>query len=179
MSVAPGVGIFERVAALHEAVTELHALLRTISARVDALDLALNGSPDADLSAAAQPVVGMRSPLGPTVAAPPPPMLDAARRDRALAIGRAAGGIVAGRSRFVMLAHEVARATGVDPKDILSSSRRQPAAHARQALFLLAHEAGMGASAIGRYAGRDHSTVLSGIKAARARRDAQVAGGAQ
>lgn len=55
-------------------------------------------------------------------------------------------------------------------RSIWSRSRNRRAAHARQDVWLDLHEAGWTLKEIAAPFGRDHTTVMHGIKAARARR---------
>lgn len=69
------------------------------------------------------------------------------------------------------LVHAVAAHYGVSGDDIRGRRRYQPIAHARSEVWRVLHdERGMSLPWIGRMFDRDHSTVLSGVRAARARR---------
>lgn len=63
----------------------------------------------------------------------------------------------------------VADAFGIDPRLILSARRDRPVARARQAIYLVLRDIlGWSLPEIGRFVGgRDHTTVLSGCRAAR------------
>lgn len=67
---------------------------------------------------------------------------------------------------------EVAAETGLPQDAIIGRSRHDAVCQARQRAFLLAHQRGLSASEIARRMGRDHSTVLHGIRAAQSRMEA-------
>ena len=57
--------------------------------------------------------------------------------------------------------NRVARRYGLQASDILSKTRRQPIAEARQyAMFELHNQLGMNYTAIGNFFGMDHATVI-------------------
>ena len=64
----------------------------------------------------------------------------------------------------------VSMETGIKPQAIYSNSRRQRVAFARQLVMYVAHRHGVSHSAIGRALGRDHSTIMHGIRAEAKRR---------
>ena len=69
--------------------------------------------------------------------------------------------------------HAIARAiegTPVTAAEILGRSRTAPVAHARQRVMLMLREAGWSYWRIAHALGRDHTTVIRGIRAAQARR---------
>lgn len=80
---------------------------------------------------------------------------------------------MADRIRMRDIARAVAQQNEITLDDILGASRQRAFAWPRQTVMLLASEAGFSNPQIGRFLGRDHTTVLSGVRAARARRDAQ------
>ena len=79
---------------------------------------------------------------------------------------------MADRIRMRDIAQAVAQENEITLADILGQSRQRASAWPRQTVMLLASEAGFSNPQIGRFLARDHTTVLSGIRAARARRDA-------
>ena len=64
----------------------------------------------------------------------------------------------------------VSLATGIQQQFIYSNDKGARVARARQAAMYIAYQAGVSLSAIGRSLGRDHSTVLHGIRAEAKRR---------
>lgn len=67
------------------------------------------------------------------------------------------------------LALQVCTERCVPIAELMSDARRAQVAHARQEVMRLAVDAGFSTTQVGRFLGRDHSTVVHGIKAARAR----------
>ena len=65
---------------------------------------------------------------------------------------------------------EAATAHGVAPHRVAGPDRDRPAAQARQDVYLALREAGWTLPQIGKAMNRDHTTVMSGIAAAQARR---------
>jgi hypothetical protein len=61
-------------------------------------------------------------------------------------------------------ARSIAAQHGIDWRDIMSRSRIAPVARARRSVWLHFHRRGYSSCEIGRIFGRDHSTVLFGIK---------------
>lgn len=80
---------------------------------------------------------------------------------------------MADRIRMRDIARAVAQENEITLDDILGTSRQRAVAWPRQTVMLLASEAGFSNPQIGRFLRRDHTTVLSGVRAARARRNAQ------
>lgn len=76
---------------------------------------------------------------------------------------------------ILIIAAKVAEMTGVSVKRILSRSRFKRDAHARQLVMYMASKAGYSSPVIGRALGRDHSSVLSGIRREADRRAARAA----
>lgn len=72
--------------------------------------------------------------------------------------------------KVAAIAERVAQETGVPVPFIFGTSRRQQEAHARQRVYFYAAQAGLSLPHIGRAMGRDHTTVLHGIRAEQARR---------
>ena len=64
----------------------------------------------------------------------------------------------------------VARRHGVSPAHIYGDSRRHEFVHPRQEVMWLASRAGHSTTAIGRELGRDHTTIIHGIKSYEKRR---------
>ena len=54
----------------------------------------------------------------------------------------------------------------ISPADLLSRKRRQQIVHARMALYAALRKRGWSYPRIGRFCGRDHSTVMYGVAAA-------------
>ena len=77
-----------------------------------------------------------------------------------------------GKRAMVRIASDVAADNGMTLAEMRSDSRAFAVAHPRQYAMMLMWEAGYSASEIGRFFGRDHSTVASGINAARKRGEA-------
>lgn len=67
------------------------------------------------------------------------------------------------------MAERAAAVAQTTPKDILGRCRRAPLSHSRQAIMLVLRERGWSLPRIGRELGRDHSTVCTGLVAARGR----------
>lgn len=66
--------------------------------------------------------------------------------------------------RFHAACGAVAAACGVPPADLLLHTRTPYATRARLVLYAALHSAGWAYSDIGRRCGRDHSTVMNGVK---------------
>jgi chromosomal replication initiation ATPase DnaA len=64
----------------------------------------------------------------------------------------------------------VAEATGIPARLIYGQSRKAQYAQARQLVYFLAHQSGVGFSTIARAMHRDHTTVMHGVKAEANRR---------
>lgn len=75
--------------------------------------------------------------------------------------------------RKILRVREVCAECGVSFNDVMSRNKLPNVAHARQRLFLEFREMGMSLSDIGRFFGRDHTTVIHGINAEKERRDAR------
>lgn len=67
--------------------------------------------------------------------------------------------------RIGAIVEQVAAETGIPAAMIYGSTRRAPEAKARQRVYWLARQQGFSLTYIGRVMFRDHSTVLSGIRA--------------
>ena len=78
----------------------------------------------------------------------------------------------AGRQILEALLSMAATADGMTRNDAKFCTHRR-AAHVRQWVFLEAHQKGVSLPIIGRFFNRDHTTVLHGVRAERARRDAR------
>lgn len=79
---------------------------------------------------------------------------------------------IGGRMGLVaQIVTEVAEATGQSERAIYGRSCVREATLARQLVMFRAAELGLSSTRIGRALGRDHSTVLHGVKAERARRE--------
>ncbi len=65
---------------------------------------------------------------------------------------------------------EVSEATGISATDIMGTRKWAQISAARQMVYYIAHRNGMSLPEIGRAFGRDHTTVLHGINAEKARR---------
>ena len=74
------------------------------------------------------------------------------------------------RSTVLKIVDAVAEATGIPAKHILSKSRTAPVARARQIVMYEARKAGLSYPQIGRALGRDHSTVVMGVRTEEKRR---------
>lgn len=71
----------------------------------------------------------------------------------------------AGRTTLRIINDEVSEEYGLNPADLLASGRGcDEISHARFAAFDRAHKAGFSLGMIGKYYGRDHTTVLHGIR---------------
>lgn len=80
--------------------------------------------------------------------------------------------IPVGREEAIMeIVEEVADATGVPSLVLLGDCKRRYIAHARQLVYFVAHSHGFSLLEIGRVMRRDHTTILSGIRAERIRRE--------
>lgn len=72
--------------------------------------------------------------------------------------------------RMLRIAREFAAINGLRVADLKGASTKRPISWARQDLMALLHSKGHASTSIGRFlGGRDHTTVLYGIKASRAR----------
>lgn len=74
-----------------------------------------------------------------------------------------------GTRTMMAIASEVASDNGLTLAELRSHSREHAIAHPRQYAFLLMQQAGFSAARIGRFFDRDHTTILHGIAAVRAR----------
>ena len=75
------------------------------------------------------------------------------------------GKVLAKGPRLAMINHTVAEKHGLRPSDLRSYSRKRKVAHARFEAFAKAKLAGFSLTQIGIYwGGRDHTTVMSGIR---------------
>lgn len=83
------------------------------------------------------------------------------------ALGKSAGTTHRGRLKALLAEH--ALASGFDAAELRGRGRTADISRARQAFMLAAHEAGFSLSAIGRFLGRDHTSVRFGIAAAKKR----------
>ena len=77
-----------------------------------------------------------------------------------------------GRRALIKIASEVAADNGLTMAELQSDSHAYAVAHPRQYAMMLMLDAGYSASEIGRFFRRDHTTVISGARAARARGEA-------
>lgn len=69
------------------------------------------------------------------------------------------------------ITREVARRCGLRMADIMGPQTTAKIARARQIVMLACHAAGLTTTEIGKFLSRDHSTVIHGIRAEKARRD--------
>lgn len=74
-----------------------------------------------------------------------------------------------GLRHMAEIAAAVAADNGLTMAEMRGPSRAFEVAHPRQFAMMLMADAGHSQSAIGRFLGRDHTTVCTGIRAARAR----------
>ena len=74
------------------------------------------------------------------------------------------------REMLFRLINEAAAIHGVAPHRVAGPERDAPAVRARQGVYLALREAGWTLPQIGKAMNRDHTTVMSGIAAAQARR---------
>lgn len=77
-----------------------------------------------------------------------------------------------GHRTLVRIASEVAADNGLTLAELKSGSRAYAVSRPRQYAMMLMMDAGYSANGIGRFFGRDHSTVISGARAAKARGEA-------
>lgn len=75
-------------------------------------------------------------------------------------------------ARMSDIAAQVALLRGITVMELRGTNRRVQYSHPRQEAMLIMHEAGYSMPRIGRFFRRDHTTVLHGIRAARARGEA-------
>ena len=68
---------------------------------------------------------------------------------------------------------DVSAATGVSVEDLLGRGRRREITQARQLAMFIAREKGAAYSVIARVFGRDHTTIIHGVRAEAARRAAE------
>ena len=78
-------------------------------------------------------------------------------------------GLVGDRMTVRLIVRQVAEITGVPAEALFGRCRRQPYSRLRQLCYLLAYERGFSLPQIGRAFGRDHTTVLYGIRRMRAK----------
>lgn len=71
---------------------------------------------------------------------------------------------------IIAIVERVAEDAGVKTADILGESRIQPVAHARQRVYAVARDAGFSLTHIARAMGRDHTSIIHGIRAEEKRR---------
>lgn len=93
-------------------------------------------------------------------------------RDQKKEIGLIHGGhlrVEPGRMQLAQIAADVAADNGLTLAELQSSNREFAISHARQYAMMLMFDAEFSTPQIGRFFGRDHSTVAHGIKAARER----------
>jgi chromosomal replication initiation ATPase DnaA len=102
---------------------------------------------------------------GQDVAAKPNPILSQADLERCREIREYGAG------RIKNIVDAVAEETGIQARYIVGLSRRAQVSEARQLVYYLANQSGITSADIGRAMNRDHSTVLSGIKAEEKRRN--------
>lgn len=72
------------------------------------------------------------------------------------------------RERHTCIICQVSISMGVSPRVIMGQSRARPIARARQAIMRRLYQYGLSVSEIGRILGRDHTTVIHGIRRAEA-----------
>lgn len=77
-----------------------------------------------------------------------------------------------GRRALVRIASDVAADNGLTLAELQGDSRAYTTSRPRQYAMMLMIDAGYSASEIGRFFRRDHTTVISGARAARARGEA-------
>lgn len=77
-----------------------------------------------------------------------------------------------GRRALIKIASDAAADNGLTLAELQSDSRSYSVTRPRQYAMMLMLEAGYSASEIGRFFRRDHTTVLHGIRAAKARGEA-------
>lgn len=77
-----------------------------------------------------------------------------------------------GRKNLVAIAVEVANSKGLTFEEMMADTRQRDVAWPRQEFMLAAHREGYSMPEIGALIGRDHTTVLHGIRAAK-KREAQ------
>jgi chromosomal replication initiation ATPase DnaA len=75
-------------------------------------------------------------------------------------------------NRMFIMAAWIAHKNGLTVDHFKAHDRHRPVAWPRQEFMLAAHEAGYSMPEIGRFLNRDHTTILHGIRQARARRGA-------
>lgn len=76
------------------------------------------------------------------------------------------------KSTVLQIVDAVAEATGIPARHILGPRRDGPTARARQIVMYEARLAGLSYPQIGQALGRDHSTVIEGVRAEEKRRAA-------
>lgn len=74
------------------------------------------------------------------------------------------------RSTVLRIVDAVSEATGIPAKHILSQKRTAPVARARQIVMYEARRAGLSYPQIGEALGRDHTSVIHGVRAEEKRR---------
>ncbi len=74
------------------------------------------------------------------------------------------------RSTVSKIVDAVSEATGIPARHILSQKRTAAVARARQIVMYEARQAGLSLTQIGDAMGRDHTTVMHGIRAEKERR---------
>ena len=74
------------------------------------------------------------------------------------------------RATTLAIAKQVSAETGVRLADIMGRSRLAYLCRIRELIWFIAHENGASLAQIGRVFGRDHTTVMSGIRNERKRR---------
>lgn len=68
------------------------------------------------------------------------------------------------RRRLHLIVDDVASATGIPAGSIMGRSRLNETVRARHLAWFIAHRSGMSYAEIGRQAGVDHTTVISGVR---------------
>ncbi len=68
---------------------------------------------------------------------------------------------------------DVMKRHGISHDDFYSKSRKRPVAWARQEAMAIAHDAGKSLPMIGRHFGMDHTSILHGVRAHKARSGAK------
>lgn len=75
-------------------------------------------------------------------------------------------GFLLNRQKRLMarIVHECAAESGVPAQDIMGRSQKAKVAHARHVAMFLIHRKGHSLSEIGRFFGRDHTTVMAAVR---------------
>lgn len=76
--------------------------------------------------------------------------------------------------RLATIVQEVSQETGIKWTSILSNKRTRHIAHARQLVMYVARREGFTLGEIGAFLGRDHTTIMHGIRSEEQRRAANA-----